>query len=74
MQNVWIAEIKTELFKYSFRKSESVEIIDETKIWENYTQIIETKKIDKMKIKEDLKNWIEIDWVKLLQNKNLQFK
>ena len=71
---IWKDKFTAGNFNFNFRKSTSVNIIDEDKIWEDYTEIIETKKIDKMKLKEDLKNWKQIEWAKLIENKNLQIK
>jgi len=67
-------KVETDLFKFSFRNSESVEIVDEEKIPEDYTEIVEVKKIDKMGIKKDLKAGKEIPWVQIVIKKNLQVK
>jgi len=74
METAWKDKIETDLFKFSFRKSESVEIVDEEKIPGEYTEIVEVKKIDKIGIKKDLKAWKEIPWVQIVIKKNLQIK
>lgn len=67
-----INEIKTDLTKINFRKSESVEIEDDTLIPNEY--IIWDKKIEKNKIKKAIKDGIEVPGIKIITNKNLQIK
>ncbi len=67
-------EVKTEYFTFNFRKSESVEIINEDKITNNFYDIIETKKIDKTAIKKAIKEWAVVEWAELNLNQNLQIK
>lgn len=72
MQAMELTEIKTALNKINFRKSESVEIIDES-ILPSYVLIYEPK-IDKKKIKEIIKNGGQVFGAKIVENQNLQIK
>ncbi len=49
-------------------------IVDDDFNNEDYQEIVETKKIDKMKIKKDLQEGILIDGARLQENKNLSVK
>lgn len=72
MQAMELTEIKTALNKINFRKSESVEIIDESILPNNV--LIYEPKIDKKKIKEIIKNGGQVFGAKIVENKNLQIK
>lgn len=63
--------VDTPLFKVSFRKSQAVEV-DETVLPEAYK--IVTWKADKKRLKEDLKNGLEIIGASLVERKNLSIK
>ncbi len=67
-------KIETDLFKFSFRKSTSVDIFEEDKIPEDWTEFVEVKKIDKKGIWEALKKWEIVPWCQLREKKNLQIK
>jgi hypothetical protein len=60
------------LHKLSFRNSTAVNITDETHIPAEYI-IVETK-VDKMKLKEALKNGEEIKGAELVTNKSIQIR
>ena len=74
LQESWIEKLDTELYKISFRKSESVEIDPEYDLAEEYLnkKVIITP--NKTAIKADLKQGKEIQWCKLITNSNLQIK
>ena len=72
MQAMELIEIKTPLNKINFRKSESVEIIDESILPSNV--LIYEPKIDKKKIKEIIKNGGYVEGAKIVENQNLQIK
>ena len=72
MQAMELTEIKTALNKINFRKSESVEIIDESILPNNV--LIYEPKIDKKKIKEIIKNGGQVFGAKIVVNQNLQIK
>ena len=72
MQAMELTEIKTALNKINFRKSESVEIIDESILPNNV--LIYEPKIDKKKIKEIIKNGWQVFGAKIVENQNLQIK
>lgn len=63
--------VDTTLFKVSFRKSKAVEVED-LLLPESYK--VATWKPDKKRIKEDLKNGLEILGAKLVENQNLIIK
>nr|DAS53005.1 MAG TPA: resistance protein [Caudoviricetes sp.] len=63
--------VDTSLFKVSFRKSEAVEV-DELLLPEAYK--VATYKPDKKRLKEDLKNGLEILGAELVERKNLSIR
>lgn len=63
--------VDTPLFKVSFRKSRAVEV-DETVLPESYK--VATWKPDKKRLKEDLKNGLEIIGATLVERKNLSIR
>lgn len=63
--------VDTPLFKVSFRKSQAVEV-DETVLPEAYK--IATWKADKKRLKDDLKNGLEIIGASLVERKNLSIR
>jgi len=69
-----VDKIESETLKLSFRKSESVNIIDESKISDNLMTTKITKTPDKTAIKQALKEGAEIKGAELVINYNLQIK
>lgn len=63
--------VDTKLFKVSFRKSQAVEV-DEMLLPESYK--VATYKPDKKRLKEDLKNGLEILGAELVERKNLSIR
>lgn len=63
--------VDTTLFKVSFRKSQAVEV-DELVLPESYK--VATWKPDKKRLKEDLKNGLEIVGASLVERKNLSIR
>lgn len=63
--------VDTPLFKVSFRKSQAVEV-DELVLPESYK--VATWKPDKKRLKEDLKNGLEILGAELVERKNLSIR
>lgn len=63
--------VDTPLFKVSFRKSEVVEV-DDLLLPESYK--VATWKADKKRLKEDLKNGLEILGAELVERKNLSIR
>jgi hypothetical protein len=63
--------VDTTLFKVSFRKSQAVEV-DELVLPESYK--VATWKPDKKRLKEDLKNGLEIVGANLVERKNLSIR
>ena len=74
MQKSEQKNIETNNWKISYRKSDTLDILDENKITEDFIEIVETKKIDKMAIKKAIKKWQEFDFAVLTEHRNLQIK
>lgn len=60
-------------FTVSYRKSSSVELLDESLIPEKYKTVITETKINKSDIKSDWKLW-EVPWTTIVEKQNLQIK
>lgn len=66
-------KFKTEHFSFNLQKNApSVKILDEEKALNNYKKIKE--EIDKQKLKEDLKNGLELDYAVLEQSESLRIR
>lgn len=74
MQEVGKREFETPKCKITFRKSTSVNIVDEAVIPEEYIKEEITYKIDKTKIKDALKGGIEVEGASLEVKDNIQVK
>lgn len=68
-----VDKIETPILKLSFRKSEAVNILDESKLSDNFFTTKITKTVSKTAIKDALKNGA-IDGAELITNYNLQIK
>ena len=74
MENIGKPRIQTDIFTFSITKNPpSVKIEDGAEIPEEY-QIPQPFKVDKAKIKEDLKNGKKLDWAKIEQGTSLRIK
>lgn len=69
-----IERIDTDFTKIYFLNSETLDVVDESKIPEKYIKQIITKNVDKMAIKKDIKSGMEIPGTVLTTHKNLQIK
>lgn len=74
MQSLGIIEIKGDFIKLSFRKSESVEITDESKLPREYMTEKVTLTPNKTKIKQDIKEGVTVEGAELVIKNNLQIK
>ncbi len=74
MEMYGVLELKTPTLKISFRKSESVEIIDMDLLDEKYITKKTTEMANKTEIKEALKRGEVIEGAELRTNNNLQIK
>lgn len=74
MQKNGIEKIESDIVKFSFRKSESINITNEELIPEEFINIKEVKTVDKIAIKKAIKDGKEINGAELSVNKNLQIK
>ena len=64
---------KTTKVNVTYRKSQAVEIIDINKLNENYIKYAEPT-ADKARIKEDIKNGVDVDGAMIVDNQNIQIK
>ena len=67
-------KLETEKFRLSFRKSESVEIVDGSLISDEYKSIKMVEVVDKMEIKKAIKEGKEVKGAILKTTNNLQIK
>ena len=67
-------KIETATLKLSFRKSESVEVVDESLVPEKYKKRKEVVTVDKMAIRADWKVGVGVAGTEIKENKNLQIK
>ncbi|HYE53701.1 MAG TPA: siphovirus Gp157 family protein [Chitinophagaceae bacterium] len=74
MQQFGIEKIEHPFVKLSFRKSEVVDIVDETKIPEDYMEYKIVGTISKTKIKEAIKEGVNVPGASIKEKKNLQIK
>lgn len=66
-------KFKTPKVSISYRRSESVEVTDISKVDKEYLKAIEPE-VDKTKIKKAMKDGAEIKGVTLVQNQNMQIR
>jgi hypothetical protein len=74
LEKLWLKEIKTDLFKIGFRKSQIVEVDENILLPDRYVVTKTTHTADKNLLKKALKDWEEIEWVKLVDKENLYIK
>jgi hypothetical protein len=74
MQLFQMDKIESPLIKLSFRKSESVEVINEAQLTEQFTTTKTTVTPNKTAIKEAIKNGEVVEGAVLVTNLNLQIK
>ena len=66
-------KFKTKHFSFNIQKNApSVKIKDEEKAREHYKRVIES--IDKAKLRDDLKNGVELDYAELVQTESLRIR
>jgi hypothetical protein len=74
MQLFQMDKIESPLIKLSFRKSESVEVINEAQLTDQFTTTKTTVTPNKVAIKEAIKNGEVVEGAVLVTNFNLQIK
>ena len=74
MKTFWKTELNTNLYRLSYRKSESVEIKDENLLPSEFINVTEVKKADKTAIKKAIKEWIDVPGATIIEKQNLQIK
>ena len=67
-------KLDTGLFRISFRSSESISVVDENLIPEEYILIKTVKQVDKLSLKKAIKSGQTIPGVELKEAKNIQIK
>lgn len=79
LQSQQIEKLDLDIFKFSFRESQSLEIVDEAIVLDQFKEkvVTETIKIDKNKIKAFMKTMESpntLPWIRLVVKQNLQIK
>lgn len=66
--------VESDLFRLSFRKSESVEVYDITQLPESFLKVKIEKSLDKDMIKKAIKSGVEVPGATVITKQNLQIK
>ena len=74
MERREVKKIETPRNRISFRKSVSVNVLDENQIDGSYFVEKVERKLDKKTLLADLKNGVEVDGAELLEKQNIQIK
>lgn len=74
MEEFGISKIKSETLQLSFRKSESVDIFDESLIDDKFKKVKTEISLDKTAIKNAIKNGEDVQGAKIVEKNNLQIK
>ena len=74
MEEFGIDKIKSETLQLSFRKSESVDIFDESLVDEKFKKVKTEISLDKTAIKNAIKNGEDVQGAKIVEKNNLQIK
>lgn len=69
-----LSKLETARVRVSFRKSVSVDIVDETALPLEFLKIVEDVKIDKTAIKKAINSGVEVSGAVLKNNRSLQIK
>ena len=74
MEEFGIDKIKSETLQLSFRKSESVDVFDESLVDEKFKKVKTEISLDKTAIKNAIKNGEDVQGAKIVEKNNLQIK
>ena len=74
MRQTGTEKLETALNNLSYRKSESVSILDENSIPEEYWKVKEVRTVDKIMIKDAIKSWKDVTGASIETKQNLQIK
>ena len=74
MEEFGINKIKSETLQLSFRKSESVDVFDESLVDEKFKKVKTEISFDKTAIKNAIKNGEDVQGAKIVEKNNLQIK
>ena len=66
-------KFKSARVNISYRKSESVNVVDITKLDKDYLKLV-APEVDKTKVKEALKDGVQLEGVELIQKNNIQIR
>lgn len=69
LENTGLGKIKTSLFSFNIRETESIEIVDFDSLGRNFLRL--KKEADKKAIKEAIKNGEVVEGAKIVKNKSL---
>ena len=67
-------KFKTDHFAFSFRKSETVNVIDQNLVPVDYIKVKTKETVDKTALKKALKNGLETEGATIVEKQNLQIK
>jgi len=68
------SKIKTQLFSFSIRASESVKITDESLLTDGYIRVKTVREPDKKAIKETLDKGVDVEGAEIVINESLQMR
>ena len=74
MQASGSTKFETSAVVVSFRKSESIEVKDETLLASEFKKVVEEIKVDKTAIKQAIKSGVAVAGAELVEKQNLQIK
>lgn len=74
LKNQWIEKLDLTTCKLSYRASSSVEITDESQIPDSFIKTKEVKSIDKIALKDAIKEIWQVPWATIVEKKSLQIK
>ena len=74
MEEFGINKIKSETLQLSFRKSESVDVFDESLVDDKFKKVKTEISLDKTAIKNAIKNGEDVQGAKIVEKNNLQIK
>lgn len=70
LKRVNLTEVKTDLFRFAYRKSETLQVDEDAELPDEFLKVAYSP--NKIEIKKYLKSWNELKWCSIVVNKNLQ--
>ena len=74
LQTMNIPKMDTEHFRYSFRKSDSLNVFDESKIPDQFIKSEVVTSVNKADLKKAMKGGLVVNGAEIIERQNLQFK